>query len=83
MISIYKISHQIIVRYTNSESIDMHMIKKIVGTIKRIDMNNQQPCQIVIKEYSKIQFTKTGEQFYKRIFRRKILDSNRTRICLE
>ena len=81
MISIFKNTNEIIVRCTSSEMINVEKIKEVIKTIKRIDSNNQQPCQIVIKDIHNIQFTKTGEQFYNCILRRRIFDNGRTNIC--
>ena len=86
MISIYKNSDklsEIIFRCTPSEKLDTTKIKGIIKTIKRIDKNNLDPCQIVIKEIDNVKFTKTGEEFYKRLKRRSILDSSRISLFFE
>jgi len=86
MISIYKNSDrysEIIVRCTSSEKLDTTKIKGIIQTINRIDKNNQDPCQIIIKEIDNVKFTKTGEEFYKRLNRRKIIESSRVSVFYE
>ena len=86
MISIYKNSEkisEIIVRCSSSEKLDTTKIKGIIQTINRIDKNNQVFCQIIIKEIDNVKFTKTGEEFYKRLNRRKILDSSRVSVFFE
>ncbi len=84
MISVFKNTNEIIVRCTSSDMLNIEKIKGIIKTIKKIDSNNHQPCQIVIKEAHNILFTKTGEEFYNRILRkRSLFDGGRTNICFE
>lgn len=83
MISVFKNTNEIIVRCTSSDMLNIEKIKGIIKTIKKIDSNNQHPCQVIIKDVDNILFTKTGEQFYNRILRRRFFDGNRTNICFE
>ena len=85
MISIYKNIDEvseIIVRCSKSERLDILKIKGIVHTIRKIDKHNSQPCKIMVKGYSNMQFTRTGEQFYKRVFHNRNA-YNRISICFD
>lgn len=74
---------EIIVNCSPSERLDTNMVKGIINTIKKIDKINMDPCKVVFKNGEGLNFTKSGEHYYNRLRRRKILDSTRVSVFFE
>ena len=79
MISISKKYETIIINCT--QEVKVQNLKEIVKTIKFMNNTDQYSCKIIVNDFEKITFSKTGQNFFNKFLQREV--TNNTRISLQ